>query len=371
MSAPSQHGRSWAALFALAGLFTLLPASSAHGIVGGTPAPPDRWPWMAAILDSSNRDAAWAQYCGGVVIAPRRVLTAAHCLVGRRARDVDVLIGRTRLTEPGGRRLDVSAISVFPGYARDRRYTPDVAVATVTSDTGVTPVALAAPGDEAAWLPGASAWTMGWGVLNARRSRGGDRYYADRLRELELPVVSDDACESVFGIGWPDAAYVPSKLVCAGTADGTTGVCSGDSGGPLVVGTAAGWLDVGIVAGGDACASRGYYDVFTRVDRVRAFALGALAAVQPDPVRRPRIVGRLAVGARVRCTRGAWRGTPARLTVRWTRPAAGRRRIVGRHWSYTVRAADARHGLRCTVTATNRGGRNTATTRRRPDPGSS
>lgn len=44
-------------------------------IAGGQPADPKEWPWMAALL----RQGA-IQYCGGVLITDRHVLTAAHCV---------------------------------------------------------------------------------------------------------------------------------------------------------------------------------------------------------------------------------------------------------------------------------------------------
>lgn len=46
-------------------------------IVGGRPADPQEWPWMAALLRKDM-----AQYCGGVLITDRHVLTAAHCVQG-------------------------------------------------------------------------------------------------------------------------------------------------------------------------------------------------------------------------------------------------------------------------------------------------
>ena len=234
----------------------LVSAAPSGAVVGGSPAPPGRWPWMAAVLERDEADSAWAQYCGGVVIAPRRVLTAAHCAIGERSTAIDVLVGRTRLTVAGGRRVHVAAISVYPGYVTRREPSLDAAVLTLASDAGVPAVALARPGDDAAWSPGTQAWAMGWGRLNRRRSEGGKRYYADRLRELSVPIQGDDACERAFGLGFSDFPYRPEWLLCAGTAAGTAGVCFGDSGGPLVVGGPAGWLDVGVVAATDSCAAR-------------------------------------------------------------------------------------------------------------------
>ena len=318
---------------------------------------------MAAVLEADTRDAAWAQFCGGVVIGQRRVLTAAHCVVDERSRDVEVLLGRTRLTDTGGRRVRVAAISAYPGYVSGRRPSLDAAVLTLAADAGVPPLALARSGQAAAWAPGTQAWTLGWGELNARPSTGGNRYFADRLRELQLPVQGDDACENAYGIGFEDFPYRPAWLLCAGAGDGRAGPCKGDSGAPLVVGEPGSWLDVGVLSGGDGCATQGYFDLYARVDRISQFALGGNPTRQPDPAARPRITGRPVAHSLVRCTRGRWRGSPARFSFRWTRLGDRSHRVLGRGAVYRLRPRDASHGVSCIVTATNRGGHNTIVAR--------
>ena len=340
--------------------FVLAVATPTEAIVGGTPAPPGRWPWMTALLRASERDAGWAQFCGGVLISPRRVLTAGHCVLEEDPSDIHVLVGRTRLTEQDGRRLRVKAISVFPGYVKGKTPGLDAAVVTLTEDAGVPAVALAQPGQEAAWAPGTPAWTMGWGVLNRGESPGGNTYYADRLRELPEPVQGDDACESVFGIGFIELPYRPEWLLCAGVPGDRAGTCSGDSGGPLVVGGPESWLNVGIDVAGDACGAPGYFDLYTRVDRISGFALGRTLTFQPDPAARPTITGRLKAGGVVRCGYGRWRGDPARFSVQWRRLGG---RILGHRRRYRLSRRDARAGVTCTVTASNRGGRVTAAAR--------
>lgn len=344
----------------VAGLFG---ATTSKAIVGGSPAPEGRWPWMAAVLTADIRDVTEAQYCGGVVIARRRVLTAAHCVAERKADEVDVLIGRTRLSETGGRRLRVTGISVFPGYESGRQASLDAAVLTLGADAGVPPVALARPGQDAAASPGTPAWTIGWGALNRRQSPGDNWYYADRLRELQVPVQGDDACENAYGIGAVNIPYRPAWVRCAGAADGRSGACFGDSGAPLVVGGPGSWLDVGILIGGDSCASRGYFDLYARVDQISAFALGAAMTSRPEPVGRPRIAGRLAVGGRVLCRRGRWHGSRARFTVRWGRLGDRSHRVLGRHTAYRLSRRDVRSGVTCAITAANHGGHTTVVAR--------
>jgi hypothetical protein len=52
-----------------------------YKIVGGAPASPGRWPWVCSVRSSKSD----AHFCGCSLVAPRLVVTAAHCLDQTRA----------------------------------------------------------------------------------------------------------------------------------------------------------------------------------------------------------------------------------------------------------------------------------------------
>lgn len=63
-------------------------------IVGGQSAPIGRWPYIASLRDSQNN-----HYCGGTLILPGVVVTAAHCVAAQIPSSVQV--GRYYLSDPG------------------------------------------------------------------------------------------------------------------------------------------------------------------------------------------------------------------------------------------------------------------------------
>jgi len=333
---------------------SLVAPASTSAIVGGSPAAPGRYPWMVALVAPGMSDAAAGFACGGTVIAPRRVLTAAHCVSSVAPSELNVLVGRERLSESGGRTIPVTGIALFPGYIGVRQPL-DAAIVTLGEDAGVAPVRLATAADTAALAPGTAAWVTGWGQLEAKPTPGGTNYYADRLRELSLPIVSDEACEASFGAGDGALVYRPRYKLCAGTGTGTTGDCYGDSGGPLAVETPTGWVQVGIVETGDGCASPGFYDIFTRVDRISAFARRSGLTQQPYPLTRPRVRGKLKAGARVRCASGRWANRPTTYVYSWYRYGVTRP-LPDVKASHRLTRADAENGITCTVLAFNSGG---------------
>jgi trypsin len=141
-------------------------------------------------------------------------------------------------------------------------------VAVVQLDAPVDGIAfptLPNSADRSHETPGTPALAMGWGSTKSQSPTDfGPGVYPDDLRQVELPVVSDNPCQGVFD-GVHNPAVYPKVMLCAG-GDGQHDACTGDSGGPLLSPLAdGGWELIGVTSWGNGCAVSGMPGVFTRL----------------------------------------------------------------------------------------------------------
>ncbi len=248
----------------------LPPAGTQQRIVGGAPAAPGTYPWQAALVYADEPDAYEGQFCGGSLIAPEWVLTAAHCVQDfwgdvKMPANVEVVLGRTDLTTDEGARIAVVDIIPHPHYSYNDPINiyNDIALIRLAHPASQMPIALSPSGETDAHLaaPGALATATGWGQLAE------DNYdYPADLQEVDIPVVSNAICQQVLA---SKDVTITDAMLCTGYAEAGKGVCRGDSGGPLIVpnATQTGYTQVGVVAFAAVPCSEvpGLYDVYTRV----------------------------------------------------------------------------------------------------------
>jgi len=231
-------------------------------IIGGEPAAEGEFPWQAALLWAS--DGSW-RGCGGSLIAPTWVATAAHCVTSGPfvflPDTLNVAVGRHNINSTEGQRIAVSEIIVHPDW-NPWTYDADVALlrladAVILTDT-VQLIPLATDADAALITEGRLATITGWGTRTE-----GERDEPDELYKVTAPLVAQTACEFAYAaIG----ESITDNMLCAGLLQGGKDACQGDSGGPLVVSDGFdGYKLAGIVSWGEGCGRPGLPGVYTRV----------------------------------------------------------------------------------------------------------
>jgi hypothetical protein len=276
-------------------------------IVGGGPADPGEYPWMVALVDSSTDNPLFGQFCGGSLIGPEWVLTAAHCVVSFGSvadpEDIDVVLGVNNLDEgptsgSSGQRIEVAQVIPHPAYNEVSRDS-DVALLHLSAPASLAPSAVGTlgvvgPGDGALVAPGTVSTVTGWGTT----SEGGAA--SNKLLEVDVPIVSNATCNA-------PASYngaVTENMLCAGFAEGGKDACQGDSGGPLIVPDGeGGWLQAGVVSWGFGCARPDWYGVYSRVSQFKDW-IDQYVTVSGTPIYLPFLMSAFRDASSADCTPG-------------------------------------------------------------------
>ncbi|XP_065345941.1 chymotrypsin B-like [Cloeon dipterum] len=220
---------------------TELPSITGQ-IFGGNIAQTGDHPWHVYFENEVTGGA-----CGGTLISPTVVLTAAHCIYGSKAKDFRVSLGmydKRKRRAPGVQRRKSSSLIVHPKYD-SAEFISDVGLVILKKKVNITdnvrPICLWNDDSDSnlAHVAGSKAMAVGFGLA--------DNYtLPDKLQEARLPIRGHKECylssRRFFG------KYLrPGDNFCAGYTNGTT-TCNEDIGGSLSVEKYGRWFIRGIVS---------------------------------------------------------------------------------------------------------------------------
>jgi secreted trypsin-like serine protease len=193
-----------------------------------------------------------AEICTGTLIHEEWVLTAAHCLKGKQASDVQILFDKTDVKATGGVAVNASQLVTHPQYDATRLGDNDIAVVKLVAPQ---PNRTRHPVHRDVPSVGSTFVQVGFGAAAAPNIGSG----------TQRKLVTKSASCSSFGAGNLDA----TKVLCFGADDGN-GTCFGDSGGPsfITVGTVLQVAGVTSFGANDQCTG---YDAATMVAAEIAF----------------------------------------------------------------------------------------------------
>nr|XP_042717776.1 trypsin-3-like [Chrysemys picta bellii] len=191
-------------------------ASEGERIVGGRDCRIGSRPYQVALLRNGHI------YCGGSLIDPKWVLTAAHCRSGIGSLQVHLGNYNLRAKEGTEQIRRIRKFFVHPGYNL-RRYDNDFmlleldAPAQLNSYVNTVNLATRCPS------PGTPCIVSGWGSISSPR-----RLFPNTMRCADVYSVSQARCQGTYG------SIITENMFCAGVEQGGIDSCQGDSGGPLV-----------------------------------------------------------------------------------------------------------------------------------------
>lgn len=286
-----------------------LSPSASLRVIGGVKADDGAWPWQAYIhisfVASDGRKASAS--CGGSFIAPKWVLSAAHCFSRKNAaldqsKPIVIVEGLKRMNAGSDEKPEFAALHetselfVNPGYNTDT-HENDIALVHLNEGANVDSVAPLVTANAFLESPPMTAIVTGWGRIRdvqqlddgtfvdqqSHASVAANEIMPTHLMQAELPLIDLDECKTKNQAA---PGVIDARNLCAGVLEGSKDSCQGDSGGPLHAKRDDGrWVQIGVVSWGLGCGRPGLPGVYTRVSAFGEWiksVSGADTAIAPE-----------------------------------------------------------------------------------------
>ncbi|XP_065815910.1 plasminogen activator, urokinase a [Labrus bergylta] len=231
-------------------------------IVGGSFSPIESQPWVAALFQQRS-----GFLCGGSLIAPCWVVTAAHCFSDgddTNIKHLSVYLGKSAINETEADKeqsFTVEKLIIHQKF-NESNFDNDIALLKIKSRSGGC--AVKSESARTVCLPPLRT-QLPAGIQCSIAGFGHERslawHYSQYLKEAKVKLISRPECRRASHYG----DLITTNMFCAGSPDWSTDACKGDSGGPLVCEVSGRMFLYGVVSWGDGCARRNKPGVYTQV----------------------------------------------------------------------------------------------------------
>jgi len=249
-------------------------------VFGGQEAKPGQFPFMVSFVYKRSRQDV-ENFCGGVLITSRHVLTAAHCFKGRRPSewssrgDIDVRIGLSNLEDRERNPANIKTVTLHPRYEEIKGGREGVIndLCIVTLDREVSSPQVCLGGTRTKDRKNRKAVVIGFGKTTRSKFTGSQQ---DKLRFAYLDEITNSECQRKYNDYYRRSTHKPRitrEMICAGNEEADA--CSGDSGSPLLwLNSDLRWMVGGVVSfGPSSCGNKApgvYAKVETSLDWIRS-----------------------------------------------------------------------------------------------------
>lgn len=233
-------------------------------VINGVTAKKGDWPWQVLIKFLGQ------PHCGGSIISPFYIVTAAHCVRGNEAltHEYKIVTGDHDFDKVDGGEMEIPAAKlIYHSNFSMQHLDKDIALIKlkwpVQFTANVGTVCLAKQGEAPKLGKKSNCFITGWGKIH----RDGGMHHL--LQQAKLPVVENSKCKIFNKNG--TGITLTDNMLCAGYGPTKTqSGCHGDSGGPFVCRKGSQWTLHGAVSwGSTTCDTNVAYTVFARIGELR------------------------------------------------------------------------------------------------------